>query len=49
MQIFRGVMAFYRNSTGHRLVDSYSQNDALHFVAFVDLLLEIVAKAEVTE
>lgn len=43
MQLYRGVMAFFRNAAGHRLSDTYSQDDALRFVAFVDLLLAMVA------
>lgn len=48
MSLYRGIMAFFRNAAGHRLVGEYSQDDALRFVAFVDLLLKMVktAKAE---
>jgi uncharacterized protein (TIGR02391 family) len=45
MQVYRGVMAFFRNPAGHNLVDSYTQEDALRFVVFVDLLLALVGRA----
>ena len=45
MQVYRGVMAFFRNPAGHNLVDSYTQEDALRFVVFVDLLLGMVGRA----
>jgi hypothetical protein len=45
MQIYRGVMAFFRNAAGHNLIDSYSQEDALRFVVLVDLLLKTLAEA----
>jgi len=44
MQVYRGVMAFFRNDAGHNVVDSYTQEDALRFVVFVDLLLAMVGK-----
>ena len=44
MQIYRGVMAFFRNPAGHNLIDTYSQEDALRFVVFVDLLLAMVGR-----
>lgn len=39
MQLYRGVMAFFRNDAGHHLIDTYSQEDALRLVAWIDLLL----------
>jgi uncharacterized protein (TIGR02391 family) len=45
MNIYSGVMAFFRNAAGHNLVDTYSQEDALRFVVFVDLLLAMVGRA----
>ena len=45
MQIYRGVMAFFRNAAGHNVVDSYTQDDALRFVVFVDLLLAMIRKS----
>ena len=44
MNIYSGVMACFRNAAGHNLIDTYSQEDALRFVVFVDLLLAMVAK-----
>jgi uncharacterized protein (TIGR02391 family) len=44
MQIYRGVMAFFRNAAGHNLIESYTQEDAVRFVVFVDLLLAMVDK-----
>jgi uncharacterized protein (TIGR02391 family) len=46
MQLYRGVMAFFRNAAGHHLISTYSQEEALRFVAWVDLLLGMVAKAK---
>jgi hypothetical protein len=45
MHIYRGVMAFFRNATGHNLIETYDQEDALQFVVFVDLLLSMVDRA----
>ena len=45
MNIYSGVMAFFRNAAGHNLVDSYTSEDALRFVVFVDLLLAMVGRA----
>lgn len=45
MQMYRGTMAYFRNSTGHNLVETYTQDDALRLVAWVDLLIEMVNKA----
>lgn len=42
MQLYRGTIAFFRNSTGHHLIDTYSQDDALRFVAWIDLLLAML-------
>jgi uncharacterized protein (TIGR02391 family) len=47
MQIYRGVMAFFRNAAGHNLIDSYDQEDALRFVVLVDLLLKTLSEASV--
>jgi len=46
MQLFAGVMAFFRNPTGHTLKDTYAREDAVRFVATVDLLLQLVGRAE---
>ena len=45
MHIYSGVMAFFRNAAGHNIIDTYSQEDALRFVVFVDLLLAMVGRA----
>jgi uncharacterized protein (TIGR02391 family) len=36
MQIYSGVMAFFRNAAGHNVVDSYTQDDALRFLVLAD-------------
>jgi len=45
MQLYRGMMAFFRNDAGHHVTDTYSRDDALRFVGWVDFLLAMVAKA----
>lgn len=47
MQIYRGIMAFFRNAAGHNLIDSYDQEDALRFVVLVDLLLKTLGEASI--
>ena len=42
MDLYRGVMAFFRNAAGHSVIDTYTQIDALRFVVMVDLLLSMV-------
>jgi len=42
MQLYRGTIAFFRNTTGHHLINTYTQDDALRFVAWVDLLLSML-------
>ncbi len=42
MQLYRGTIAFFRNTTGHHLIGTYTQDDALRFVAWVDLLLSML-------
>jgi uncharacterized protein (TIGR02391 family) len=44
MNIYSGVMAYFRNAAGHHLIDTYSQEEALRFVVFVDLLLGMVGR-----
>jgi len=46
MQLYAGVMAFFRNPTGHNLTDTYSREDAIRFVAMVDLLIHMMKGAE---
>lgn len=47
MQLYRGMMAFYRNAAGHHLIETYTQEEAFRFVAWVDLLLSMLSKAKV--
>jgi uncharacterized protein (TIGR02391 family) len=42
---FRGMVAWVRNSFGHRLIDATAQGDAMRIVAFIDWLLEEVGRA----
>lgn len=42
---YQGLIAFFRNSTGHHVVDTYTQHDAFCFVMWVDLLLRLIASA----
>jgi len=42
MELYRGTIAFFRNTTGHHLIDTYTQDDALRFVAWIDLLLTML-------
>jgi uncharacterized protein (TIGR02391 family) len=46
MQLYAGAMAFFRNPTGHNLKDTYTREDAVRFVAMIDLLLALIARAE---
>jgi uncharacterized protein (TIGR02391 family) len=46
MQLYAGVMAFFRNPTGHALTDTYTREDAVRFIAMVDLLLGLLARAK---
>ena len=45
MQLYRGMMAFFRNNAGHHLIDTFTQEDALRLVAWVDFLLAMIARA----
>jgi len=38
-------MGFFRNPTGHHLTETYTREDAVRFVAIVDLLLALSARA----
>jgi len=50
MQLYLGVMGFFRNSTGHQIAnDTYTQHDALRFVLWVDVLLTMVRVASAKE
>jgi uncharacterized protein (TIGR02391 family) len=44
MELYRGTMAFFRNSAGHNVIDTYTQDDALRFVAWIDILLSMIEK-----
>ncbi len=44
MQIYRGVMAYYRNPTGHRVRDDFEREEALRIVAWIDHLLLLIAR-----
>ena len=46
MQLYVGVMAFFRNPAGHILNDDYTREDAVQFIAMVDLLLGLLGRAE---
>jgi uncharacterized protein (TIGR02391 family) len=42
LQMYRGLMAFYRNPVGHRLHDDLDRQEALHVVAWIDHLLWLI-------
>ncbi len=46
MQLYAGVMAFFRNPAGHALSDTYTREDAVRFIGMIDLLLGLLARAE---
>lgn len=46
MELYRGTMSFFRNATGHHLVDTWTQEDAARFIGWIDLLLKILGQAE---
>jgi uncharacterized protein (TIGR02391 family) len=41
-QMYRGLMAFYRNPVGHRLHDDLDRTEALHVVSWIDHLLWLI-------
>lgn len=45
MEMFKGLMGFFRNDAGHHVVESWTLDDAVRFVGCVDLLLKLVARA----
>lgn len=45
MELYRGVMAFFRNTAGHNVIETYNQDDAVRFVVLIDLLLGMVRAA----
>src|SRR5207249_4087384 len=44
LQMYRGVMAYYRNPTGHRVRDDFDREEALRIVAWIDHLLLLIAR-----
>jgi uncharacterized protein (TIGR02391 family) len=44
LQMYRGVMAYYRNPTGHRVRDDFDREEALRIVAWVDHLLLLIGR-----
>jgi uncharacterized protein (TIGR02391 family) len=42
MEMYRGTIAFFRNATGHRVPAHFTQDDAVRFVAWIDLLLAML-------
>jgi hypothetical protein len=42
--MYRGVMAYYRNPTGHRLHDNFDRDDALRIVVWIDHLLMLIGR-----
>jgi len=45
--MMRGMMLAFRNPTHHSLVDSFTREDALKVVAFIDKLLRVIDTAKV--
>jgi len=41
-QMYRGLMAYYRNPVGHRLRDDLDRNEVLHVVSWIDHLLWLI-------
>jgi uncharacterized protein (TIGR02391 family) len=41
-QIMRGIVPAFRNITHHHLIDSFSREDAMRVVGFIDVLLRVV-------
>lgn len=47
LSVYQGVMDFFRNPTGHQLMQStYTQHDACCFVLWIDFVLRLMAKAD---
>lgn len=44
LQMYRGLMAFYRNASGHRVRDDLGRDEALRIVAWIDHLLLLINK-----
>jgi integrase len=45
MELYRGITAFYRGGTAHRLRDDFDPNEALRIVLWIDHLLGLLAEA----
>ena len=41
-QILRGIVPAFRNITHHQIIDSFSREDAMRIVGFIDVLLRVV-------
>jgi uncharacterized protein (TIGR02391 family) len=41
-QLMRGIVPAFRNITHHHIVDSFSREDAMRVVGFIDILLRVV-------
>ncbi|MGH7032806.1 MAG: TIGR02391 family protein [Stellaceae bacterium] len=41
-QILRGIVAAFRNKTHHQLTDTFSRQEAMRVVGFIDVLLRVV-------
>jgi uncharacterized protein (TIGR02391 family) len=41
-QIMRGIVPAFRNITHHHLIDSFSREEAMRVVGFIDILLRVV-------
>lgn len=44
-QILRGIVPAFRNHTHHHVSDSFSQEEALLVVGFIDVLLRVVEQS----
>lgn len=49
LQMYRGVMAYYRNPAGHRLRNDLDRDEALRIVAWIDHLLLLMDKARLSK
>ena len=44
--LFRGAISFFKNPSSHRTVDYNDRQVAIQIIAFAELLLDILSKAE---
>jgi DNA-binding PadR family transcriptional regulator len=42
MNSFKGVMGWVRNTTGHRIMDTFTENDVHRFIAWIDYLFKLI-------